>query len=931
MEIAAGDDFLSIVDETPAERRIGSGKNQQPSAPLCVCDHSKSLGFGLMRKYLAAVVLLTPLAAWGQPLSAPTGLVASDGAYSTKVGLAWEHVRDAKLYRIFRAETDDASAAQPIGVTPSILFYDRGTAAGAVRYYWVRAENGERVSANSAPDSGFKAPGKTSNFGPLAPLEPPPAPLGNPVTAAKVYLGKTLFWDEQLSSTRTVACGTCHAPRAGTGDPRVAAGSPHVAHPGVDGTFGTADDGVGSPGVPLNGPDGSYIWEPSFGLRPQVTRRKAQSINEAAFTDQGLFWDGRAGDVFVDPVTGEPAFAEAAPLESQALETQALMPLVSEVEMGSLGGGIDAVVARVEESQPLALAPSVPPALLRWIGDRSYPELFEEAFGTPEVSAVRIGMAIASYERTLYSDQAEIDLYTSEIRAEPASVTRARDLLKTKFCDQCHRGGLLGDNRFHFLGVRPDDEDTGRAEASGRALDRGKFRTANLRNVALRAPFMHNGSLASIEAVVDFYGRGGDFDSPNKDRNFVRVLGLTEQDRADLVSFLHSLTDPRVAGEAAPLFDRPLLYAESARAPLVLDDDAAELDVTVVEPPLLGNPSFTVGVAGGPAGAEAVLVIDSSQPARGSAIPAEASFARRTVPLKASDGSPGYGSVSFALPSDPAMEGMTLYGRWYVNAGGRIQTSPAFRMTLFAPLATAPPMTLLSTVSAASLRLGVVAPASIVSGFGQELASVTAIAEELPLPTTLGDVRVSVRDSLGVERDAGLFFVSPGQINYQVPAGAASGEAAVTVFVAGRAASSGALQVAPIAPALFTANANGRGPAAAQALRVAADGSQSIEPVTAYDGALGQHVAAELDLGPAEEQLFLLLYGTGVRAHGETPVAARIGGEEAEVLFAGEQPQFVGVDQINVRIPRSLQSRGLADVVVLVGDQAANTVQIRIR
>lgn len=150
----------------------------------------------LMVSMRSLLLLVLPAAALAQPLGPPTGLVASDGVYSTKVGLAWEHVRQGKLYRIFRGETDDPAAAVDIGTTASILFYDRGIAAGSPAFYWVRAENGERVSPLSAPDAGMKAIGKTSNFGPFIPLEPPPQPLGNPVTAAKVYLGKALFWDE---------------------------------------------------------------------------------------------------------------------------------------------------------------------------------------------------------------------------------------------------------------------------------------------------------------------------------------------------------------------------------------------------------------------------------------------------------------------------------------------------------------------------------------------------------------------------------------------------------------------------------------------------------------------------------------------------------------------------------------------------------------
>lgn len=878
------------------------------------------------------LLVLLPVAALAQPLASPTGVVASDGMYSTKVGLAWEHVRDAKLYRIFRADSNAPSAARDIGDTQSILYFDQGTAAGATAYYWVRAENGDRVSPLSAVETGFKAEGKTSNFGPFTPLQPPPEPLGNPVTAAKVYLGKTLFWDEQLSSTRTVACGTCHIPRAGTADPRSLAAPAASLHPGFDEAFGTEDDVVGSQGVPRNRKDGGYLWVEHFALRPQVTERKAPSVLEAAFTDEGLFWDGRAGDLFLDPETGEPVFGDQAAFESQALEVQALMPLVSDVEMGSVDGDLNDVADRVAQSQPLALASSIPAALRRWIGGRGYPELFEETFGTADVTPVRIAMAIASYERTLFSDQAEIDLFTSEIRAEPEGVTRARGLFRTKFCDQCHRGGLLADNRFRFVGVRPDNEDIGRAEVTGRALDRGRFRTASLRNVALRAPYFHNGSRATLEDVVDFYNIGGEFDSPNKDRNFVRPLALTDQERADFVTFLNTLTDPRVASEAAPLFDRPLLYAESARVPLILDaeDEKATLEVTALEPPMLGNPNFTVGVAGGAAGNEAVLVIDATLPSR-EAIPAEGSFARREIRLEEAPDGSGFGSVSLEIPADLGLEGATLFGRWYVREGGGVVVSSAFRMTLFAPLETAPELPLLSTVSAASLRLGLVAPESIVSGFGTGLATATEVATTLPLPTTLAGVSVTVRDSLGAERSAPLFFVSPTQINYQTPSGAAPGEATVTVFVNGAEAATGSLQIAATAPAIFTANASGVGPAAALALRVAVDGSQSTIPTAKLDADRTAFVTSEIDLNVEGEQVFLILFGTGVRFRGDAPVSARIGGEEVDVLFAGEQPEFAGVDQINLAIPANLAGRGEVDVVVFVGDQQANTVRIRLR
>ena len=115
---------------------------------------------------------------------------------------------------------------------------------------------------------------------PPGPLQPPPAPAGNPLTPEKILLGKSLFWDEQLSSTRTVACGTCHIPAAGASDPRTAV-SPLALHPGADGQFETADDVLGSPGVPQSLADGTYVDHPDFGILPQATGRRGRPASEA--------------------------------------------------------------------------------------------------------------------------------------------------------------------------------------------------------------------------------------------------------------------------------------------------------------------------------------------------------------------------------------------------------------------------------------------------------------------------------------------------------------------------------------------------------------------------------------------------------------------------------------------------------------------------
>src|SRR5205085_751888 len=179
--------------------------------------------------------LLTGSSTQGQVTSllAPAEVTASDNAYSTKVGISWNTVRGATLYRIFRNTTSDPTTATVVGTTPEGTFFDTTGAAGQTFFYWVRAENGSIVSPLSTADQGVRANGIIN--GPVPPLNPPPQPAANLVTATKAYLGKTLFWDEQLSSTRTVACGTCHFAANGGSDSRAIVGNARSANPGADG------------------------------------------------------------------------------------------------------------------------------------------------------------------------------------------------------------------------------------------------------------------------------------------------------------------------------------------------------------------------------------------------------------------------------------------------------------------------------------------------------------------------------------------------------------------------------------------------------------------------------------------------------------------------------------------------------------------------
>ncbi len=634
-------------------------------AVFCVC-------------FYRPVSVVTGQAAGGA-LSSPTGLTASDGDYATKVGVHWQPVRGATVYRVFRNVINDNGSATDVGTTAANYFFDPSATAGQQYYYWVRGENTQTNSGFSNSDQGIRAVGDSNPGPPFPPLQPPIVPSGNPITAAKAYLGKTLFWDEQLSSTKTVSCGTCHRPAEGGSDPRTSAAT---RNPGFDGTFATPDDIFGSPGVPVNYSDGNYGWSSIFGMDLQVTGRKTPSYLNAGYSDLGLFWDGRATDVFRDPLTSVVILGTNGSLESQAVG-----PPISDAEMGHTGRDWPQVAARVAGSKPLALAHNIPAGLNAWIDGRTYAELFEEAFGSPDVTPARIAMAIGTHERTLFSDRTPLDRYSANIGTLTVQEEDGRDLFQALQCTFCHGGALLTDQSFNNVGVRPQLEDRGRGAITGFPIDDGRFKTPNLRNLELRGPFMHNGRFATIEDVVEFYNRGGDFSAPNIDTIRIRPRNLTAQQKADLAAFLkRPLTDNRVKFEQPP-FDRPQLFTESTHVPVVSGSGRAGSgglvpNAIAIEPPILGNPSFTVAVSNGAGGAAAVVVINSIDPGIGSSIPASGSFARINVTLAGG----GYGSANLSIPNNPALVGQTFFGRWYVTdaaAPNGFSVSRLFQFTIF--------------------------------------------------------------------------------------------------------------------------------------------------------------------------------------------------------------------------------------------------------
>ncbi len=235
----------------------------------------------------------------------------------------------------------------------------------------------------------------------------------------------------------------------------------------------------------------------------------------------------------------------------------------------------------------------------------------------------------------------------------------------------------------------------------------------------------------------------------------------------------------------------------------------------------------------------------------------------------------------------------------------------------------------IASVSAASYH-GEMTADSIAAAFGENLAAGVAIAATLPLPTQLGGVTIKVTDAEGVTRDAPLFFVSPNQINYQIPTGVSVGIASLIVYRDGNIAAKGTAPIIPAAPALFAANANGEGVPAAALLRVR--GSELLyEPVARYDAQLQRFVPVQIDLGPEGDQVFLVLFGTGFRSAGAANARITIGDEESEVLYAGPAPGFAGLDQANVRIPRSLIGKGEVSIAFTADNRSANAVTVNVR
>jgi uncharacterized protein (TIGR03437 family) len=237
-----------------------------------------------------------------------------------------------------------------------------------------------------------------------------------------------------------------------------------------------------------------------------------------------------------------------------------------------------------------------------------------------------------------------------------------------------------------------------------------------------------------------------------------------------------------------------------------------------------------------------------------------------------------------------------------------------------------------ASLSAASLRAdsGLAAEA-IATGFGQGLAPELAVAASIPLPDSLAGTSVRITDSAGTTLAAPLFAVSPGQINYLVPAGVRPGLAAVAVMRDGQAVATGTARIESVAPSVFSANSSGLGVAAALTLRVSANGARTTELVFRCGATAGSCAAIPIEPAANGEQVFLLLFGTGIRGF-TTPVTATIGGVSIPVVAAVPQGETPGLDQVNIGpLPPALAGRGEIDIVLTVDGKRSNTVSVSFR
>jgi len=212
---------------------------------------------------------------------------------------------------------------------------------------------------------------------------------------------------------------------------------------------------------------------------------------------------------------------------------------------------------------------------------------------------------------------------------------------------------------------------------------------------------------------------------------------------------------------------------------------------------------------------------------------------------------------------------------------------------------------------------------SIVSVYGADLATGTAVGAISPVPTSLDGNTVTVTDSAGVARQAPLFYVSPLQVNFEIPAGTATGTATVVIQNQSGTIQSTTIQIGSVSPGIF--EVNGSGLAAAWVLPVISGTQQALQPV--YQVVAGDVVPLPISLGPSTEEAYLEMYGTGIRS--ATSVTVTVGGLSVPVLYFGAAPGYAGEDQVNIGpLPGTLAGQGSVKVILTSDGQQANVVTV---
>ena len=318
-----------------------------------------------------------------------------------------------------------------------------------------------------------------------------PVPDGNPLTPAKVDVGRRLFRDRRLSRDGSMACVSCHDPgRAFTNGEKVGKG--------VGGVLGT---------------------------------RNVPSIVNRAW-GRSFFWDGRA----------------------PTLEDQVLQPILHPDELASTANRVVALARSDRYRRRFAIV--FGSAFESLLGAKLNPPAannpYEGLNAADALTLRQVALALAAYVRTIQTGDSPYDRYTTGTRsALSASARRGLDIFRGKGgCTGCHVGPTFSDEDFHNTGVAWRTgvlTDEGRARVTRAVADRGAFKTPTLREVARTAPYMHDGTFATLTEVVAFYNRGGT-PNPGLDRQ-LRPLNLTEAEKQDLGTFLRSLSGHTRDGE----------------------------------------------------------------------------------------------------------------------------------------------------------------------------------------------------------------------------------------------------------------------------------------------------------------------------------------------------------------------------------------------